>query len=78
MNEEKCIFCKIVQGKIPSYKIWEDEKVFVFLDINPYALGHTLVIPKKHFRWLWDMENEEYEHLMNKMLCITLIIKALN
>lgn len=44
-----CIFCKIVEGQIPSVKIYEDENVFAFLDIGPLSEGHTLVIPKKHF-----------------------------
>jgi histidine triad (HIT) family protein len=44
-----CIFCKIVAGEVPSTKIYEDEDVFAFMDINPLAKGHTLVIPKEHF-----------------------------
>ena len=43
-----CVFCKIVNKEIPSYKIYEDDKVMAFLDINPYAPGHTLIIPKEH------------------------------
>lgn len=54
---ENCIFCKIVKGEIPSYKIYEDDQFFAFLDINPRVLGHTLVIPKKHYRWVYDVEN---------------------
>ena len=50
-----CIFCKIINGEIFSYKIYEDEYFLVFLDINPQSPGHTQVIPKKHFRWVWDM-----------------------
>lgn len=53
MNE--CIFCKIVAGKIPSYKIYEDENFFAFLDTKPLNPGHTLIIPKEHFRWVWDV-----------------------
>ncbi|MBU2577340.1 HIT domain-containing protein [Patescibacteria group bacterium] len=52
---EDCIFCKIVKGEIPAYKIWEDENYLAFLDINPISKGHTLVIPKKHYRWVWDL-----------------------
>ena len=55
MNE--CIFCKIIKGGIPSYKIYEDEHYLAFLDIQPLNPGHTLVIPKKHLRWVWDSEN---------------------
>lgn len=52
---EDCIFCKIVKGEIPSQKVWEDENYLAFLDIHPLALGHTLVIPKKHYQWIWDL-----------------------
>ena len=43
-----CIFCKIVKGEIPSYKVYENDYVMAFLDINPYNPGHTLIIPKEH------------------------------
>ena len=59
------IFTKIVQGEIPSYKIAEDEKYFAFLDINPNAKGHTLVIPKKEENKIFDLSPEEYTGLMN-------------
>lgn len=45
---ENCIFCKIIKGEIPSYKLYEDENVISFLDVNPFSYGHALVIPKKH------------------------------
>ncbi len=51
------IFTKIVKGIIPSYKIFEDEKFFAFLDINPMAKGHTLVIPKKEVEYLFDIDD---------------------
>ena len=43
-----CLFCKIIKGDIPCYKVYEDDKVIAFLDINPHGVGHTLVIPKEH------------------------------
>ncbi|MGB9598503.1 MAG: HIT family protein [Minisyncoccales bacterium] len=52
---ESCIFCKIVKGEIPCYKVFENKKFLAFLDINPRNEGHTLVIPKEHFRWVWDV-----------------------
>ena len=61
-----CIFCKIAEGSIPSSKIWEDENSFAFLDINPIAPGHTLLIPKKHQDYLFDMEDEKYSEMMLK------------
>ena len=60
---EECVFCKIIQGKIPSFKIWENEKHLAFLDINPINPGHTLLIPKKHNEYLWDLNNKEYTEL---------------
>lgn len=54
---DDCVFCKIVAGEIPSYRVYEDEKFFAFLDINPLSRGHVLVVPKKHFRWVHDVEN---------------------
>lgn len=58
--EENCIFCKIAQGQIPAEKIYEDENIVSFLDINPFIKGHTLVIPKKHSRWIWDIPDKDY------------------
>lgn len=52
-----CIFCKIVAGEIPSYKIYEDEKYLAFLDISQVTNGHMLLIPKKHYRYVWDIED---------------------
>jgi len=52
-----CIFCKIIAGEIPSYKVYEDDNYFAFLDIRPLNQGHTLVVPKKHYRWVWDAED---------------------
>ena len=58
------IFSKIVSGEIPSYKIAEDDNYFAFLDINPLAEGHTLVIPKKPTDYIFDMEDDELEGLI--------------
>ena len=52
------IFSKIVAGEIPSYKIHEDERYYAFLDINPLAEGHTLVVPKTETDYLFDLEDE--------------------
>lgn len=53
------IFSRIVTGEIPCYKIAEDDKCFAFLDINPLAKGHTLVIPKQEVDYLFDLDDEE-------------------
>ena len=60
-----CIFCDIIEGKIPSYKIYEDEKTYAFLDISCDVIGHTLVIPKKHFDSLIDISAEDLCSVMN-------------
>lgn len=57
MND--CIFCKIIKGEIPSFKVYEDDGVFAFEDINPISEGHTLVIPKRHARDLWEISGED-------------------
>ncbi len=56
---EDCIFCKIVSGKLPAHKVYEDEDYVAFLDINPFSVGHTLVCPKRHGETLWDMDDRE-------------------
>ena len=54
------IFSRIVAGEIPCYKVAEDENYFAFLDINPVAKGHTLVIPKKEVDYIFDLDDEAY------------------
>src|SRR3989344_4622099 len=55
MKDPNCIFCKIVAGEIPSHKVYEDDKFLAFLDIHPQSPGHTQVVPKDHYRWVWDL-----------------------
>lgn len=55
---EDCIFCKIINGEIPSYKIYEDEVVYAFLDITQVTPGHTLVVPKKHAKDIFEYDEE--------------------
>ena len=50
-----CIFCKIAKKEIPSEIVYEDKDFLAFLDIQPQSPGHTQVIPKKHYRWVWDL-----------------------
>ena len=61
MND--CIFCKVISGELPSYKIYEDENVYVFLDIHPVSPGHTLVIPKKHLPNIYELDDETVKSL---------------
>ncbi len=58
------IFTKIIKGEIPCYKIAEDEKYFAFLDINPLAKGHLLVIPKQETDYLFDLEDDHLAGMM--------------
>ena len=59
MND--CLFCKIIAGEIPSSKVYEDEKVFAFRDINPQALVHVLVVPKQHIDSANDISAENLD-----------------
>lgn len=59
-----CLFCKIINGEIPSYKIYEDEIVYAFLDINPDSNGHTLIIPKEHFLDLDEIPSNVLTHIL--------------
>ena len=61
---EDSVFTKIINGEIPSHKIYEDEHTYAFLDIHPANEGHTLVIPKKQVEFLWDLDEDTYTHLM--------------
>lgn len=66
MND--CIFCKIVAGEIASHKVYEDKEFLAFLDIHPQSPGHTQVIPKKHVRWVWEVEHSgKYFEIVQKV-----------
>jgi histidine triad (HIT) family protein len=60
-----CIFCKIIAGEIPGTKIWEDEDFLAFLDINPMNPGHTLLIPKRHQEYLFEVEEPLYSKIFD-------------
>ena len=79
VNEMDCIFCKIINGDIPSYTIYENEYVKCFLDVNPLSDGHTLILPKKHFKDLYDIDIETLNEIFkaSKIVC-ELINKKLN
>ncbi len=55
---ENCVFCKIIKGELPARVVYEDEDVMAFLDINPVSKGHTLVVPKKHYRNMVDAPDD--------------------
>ncbi|EAW16513.1 HIT family protein [Aspergillus fischeri NRRL 181] len=64
MSSAACIFCKIIKGDIPSLKLFESDKVFAFLDIQPLSRGHALVIPKFHGAKLTDIPDEDLRELL--------------
>lgn len=59
-----CIFCQIIDGNIPSYKVYEDDNYLAILDISQATYGHTLVMPKKHYDNILEMPSEEIKELM--------------
>ena len=71
----ECLFCKIIKGEIPSYKIYEDEFTYAFLDISNDCNGHILVIPKEHYQ---DFSSCDDEYLVSVMLLAKQIVKKLN
>lgn len=73
MND--CVFCKIVAGEIPSQKVWEDDDVFAFRDLNPQAPQHILIVPKKHIEKLADVTPEDQTLLGKLMLTAMRIAK---
>lgn len=74
-----CIFCKIAEGQIPSYKIYEDELCLAFLDLSQSNIGHTLIVPKQHFDNIIAIDNDLAGHLFSVTSEITKAIsKALN
>jgi histidine triad (HIT) family protein len=70
-----CIFCKIVAGELPSDKLYEDERVVCFRDINPVAPVHGLIIPRRHVATLDDFDNED-THLLGHMMLVARRIAA--
>jgi len=75
MDKKDCIFCKIIRGEIPSTKIYEDDNNLAFLDIYPISYGHTLIIPKKHYQNLEDIDIEELNLLIQVVKKVGSILK---
>ncbi len=72
---ETCIFCKIVRGELPSYKVYEDDHVLAFLDIHPVNPGHTLVVPKVHAQNIFEIEPESWAHVTEAVRALSGIIE---
>ena len=71
-----CVFCLINEGKIPSKKIYEDDKVIAILDISQATYGHTLVLPKEHYENICEIPTDLYLHLMKVVQMLAIQIKA--
>jgi len=73
---EGCIFCKIVRGEIPCFKILEDDRVLSFADVNPINTGHTLIIPKRHAENIWEIDGEDLAAIHRASLKIAKALKT--
>jgi histidine triad (HIT) family protein len=73
---EDCIFCKIVKGEIPCNKIFENDKVLSFADINPISTGHVLIIPKIHAETIWEIDVEDLTAIHQSSLKIAKALKT--
>jgi len=71
-----CIFCKIVKGEIPCFKILEDDRVLSFADVNPINAGHTLIIPKRHAENIWEIDREDLTAIHQASLKIAKAMKT--
>ncbi len=79
MNDNDCIFCKIVSGDIPANKIYEDDDLLAFIDIAPVSDGHSLVIPKEHYEFLHDCPKDLAGKIFSKVSFLSkAVIKAMN
>lgn len=74
---DNCVFCSIIDGKIPSQKVYEDDKILCFKDINPEAPIHLIIIPKKHIESINDLENKDAELIGHIFLKVKQIAKEL-
>ena len=78
-EQKDCAFCKIVKGKIPCAKVYENDKVIAFLDINPVNHGHTLIMPKKHYELMQDIPDDILSEIIITIKKLTpAIIKAVD
>ena len=75
--KNNCVFCAIVEGEIPSFKVYEDDVVLAYLDINPVSKGHTLVIPKAHTTGLLDTPDETLAAVISRVKKVAAHIKEI-
>lgn len=67
-TRENCVFCKMVDGKQANHKIWEDKNFYAFLDHKPVNPGHTLLIPKKHLEYVFEMDEKSYSNIFKRAM----------
>ena len=70
-----CLFCKIIRGEVPSFKVYEDEKTLAFLDIRPVNAGHTLVVPKNHATNIFDIVPEDWAAVSGTVRKLAIVIE---
>ena len=75
--KNNCIFCAIAAGEIPSFKVYEDDLVLAYLDINPFSKGHTLVIPKAHTEGLLDTDDTTLAAVIARVKKVAAHVKAM-
>lgn len=71
---DNCLFCKIIKGEMPSFKVYEDKNFISFLTIGPVNKGHTLVVPKKHYETLLDIDKDKLGKLMGVVQKVTIAV----
>lgn len=74
--KNNCVFCAIAAGEIPSFKVYEDDLVLAYLDINPFSKGHTLVIPKTHTEGLLDTDDATLAAVIARVKKVAAHVKA--
>lgn len=74
-DTQECLFCKIIDGSVPSQKVYEDDTVLAFLDIHPINPGHTLVVPKQHVATMYEAPDEMLTQLMRAVKKVSVGVK---
>ena len=72
---DNCIFCRIIKKEIPAHIVYEDDDIIVFLDKAQYVWGHIMVVPKKHSRWLWDMDLKDYQNISERVYYLANVLR---
>lgn len=75
-SDQNCVFCRIVSGKQSTFKVWEDRNYLAFLDHKPINTGHTLLIPKDHYEYLFDMPEKMYSRIMHNARALSAPLQA--